>query len=89
MAARVTMRAAEAQPRSNLTATVDVTLRNGRVVSRRVVDFMGTPAGPLDRAGLKEKFMLQTKRFPAAQMEQLFERLQRIENEPTLNWIAA
>jgi 2-methylcitrate dehydratase PrpD len=88
MAARVKMVAAEGQKQSDLTATVEVTLKDGRVLSRRAASFLGTPARPLDRAGLKEKFMLQTKRFPAAQMERLFERLQSIENEPTLEWIA-
>jgi 2-methylcitrate dehydratase PrpD len=87
MAARVTMVAADGQPRRNLTTTVEVTLKDGRTLSRRVVDFLGTPARPLDTAGLKEKFMLQTKRFPAAQMERLFDRLQNIENERTLDWI--
>jgi len=88
MAARVKMVAADGQPRSNLTATVEVTLKGGSTFSRRVVDFQGTPARPLDRAGLKEKFMLQTKRFPAVQMERLFDRIQNIENEPTLDWIS-
>jgi 2-methylcitrate dehydratase PrpD len=87
MAARVTMAAAEGQPRKNLTSTVAVTLKDGRTLSRRVADFLGTPARPLDTAGLKEKFMLQTKRFPAVQMERLFERLQNIEDERTLDWI--
>lgn len=87
MAARVKMVAAEGQ--TDLTATVEVTLKDGRTLSRRVVNFLGTPARPLDRAGLKEKFMLQTKRFPAAQMERLFDRLQNIENEHALDWIMA
>jgi 2-methylcitrate dehydratase PrpD len=87
MAARVTMLAADGQSRDNLASTVAVTLKDGRTLSRRVVDFSGTPERPLDRAGLKEKFMLQTKRFPTAQMERLFDRLQDIENERSLDWI--
>jgi 2-methylcitrate dehydratase PrpD len=58
-------------------------------VSTRVEDFMGTPKRPLDAAGMKEKFMLNTKRFPQAQMERMFERLQNIENEPNLDWLTA
>lgn len=89
VAARVTMIAVDGQSRDNLTSTVTVTLADGRTLSRRVADFTGTPRRPLDRAGLREKFMLQTKRFPAADMDRLFARLQAIENEPTLDWIRA
>jgi len=32
--------------------------------------------------------MLLTKRFPRADMERLFERLQNLENEKTLDWIS-
>jgi 2-methylcitrate dehydratase PrpD len=87
MAARVKMLTAPGQSRENLTSVVAVTLKDGRTVTRRVENFMGTPERPLDRAGMKEKFMLQTKRFPAAQMERLFDRLQTIENEKTLAWL--
>jgi 2-methylcitrate dehydratase PrpD len=89
MAARVKMNAAPGQSRENLTSTVAVTLRDGRNLTRRVTDFSGTPARPLDTAGLREKFMLLTKRFPRADMERMFERLQNLENEKTLDWIAA
>jgi len=63
-------------------------LKDGRNVTRRVTDFSGTPARPLDVAGLREKFMLLTKRFPRADMERMFERLQNLENEKTLDWIS-
>jgi len=88
MAARVKMLTAPGQARENLTSEVAVTLKNGHIVTRRVTDFMGTPARPLDRAGLREKFMLLTKRFPPADMGRLFDRLQDIETEKTLDWIA-
>ena len=88
MAARVKMLVAPGQTREQLTSTVQVTLKDGRNVSRRVENFLGTPQRPLDRAGMKEKFLLQTKRFPAAQMERLFDRLQNIENERTLDWLS-
>ena len=87
MAQRVKMLVAPGQTREDLTATVRVTLKDGRSFERRVVEFMGTPERPLDRAGLKEKFMLNTKRFPADRMEPLFERLQNLENEKTLDWL--
>jgi 2-methylcitrate dehydratase PrpD len=89
MAARVKMLTQPGQEREDLTSTVAVTLKDGRTVTRRVTEFSGTPARPLDRAGLREKFLLLTKRFPRADMERLFDRLQSIENERTLEWIAA
>jgi hypothetical protein len=37
---------------------------------------------------MREKFMLLTKRFPNSDMARLFDRLQAIENEKTLDWIS-
>ena len=88
MAAKVKMTANPAQPRDNLTTTVSVALKDGRTVSRTASEFRGTPARPLDRAGLREKFLLMSKRFPQAAMERLFDRIQNIENERTLDWLA-
>jgi 2-methylcitrate dehydratase PrpD len=56
-------------------------------VSRRVSNFMGTPQRPLDQAELKEKFMLLTRHLERNKMEAMFERLQHIENEKTLDWV--
>ncbi len=87
MAAKVKTQAAPGQSRENLTSIVAVTLKDGRSFETTVEEFMGTPARPLDRAGLKEKFMLQTKRFDKDAMERLFDRLQNIEQEPNLDWL--
>jgi 2-methylcitrate dehydratase PrpD len=89
MAAKVTMNVVPGQVREDLTTTVAVTLKNGRTVTRRVTDFRGTPARPLDEPGMREKFMLMSKRFPQPQMERLYQRLQNIENERTLEWLTA
>src|SRR5260221_1870008 len=89
MAARVKMLTAPGQSREDLASTVAVTLKGGRVVTQRVTAFMGAPTRPLDRAGLREKFMLLTKRFPNPDMARLFDRLQSLENEKTLDWISA
>ncbi len=88
LARRVKMVAAPGQEREDLTSTVAVTLKGGRVVERKVTEFSGTPARPLDRAGLQEKFLLLTKRFPRDAMLRLFDRLQNLENERTLEWIS-
>ncbi|HYM18474.1 MAG TPA: MmgE/PrpD family protein [Micropepsaceae bacterium] len=88
MSKRVKMLVAQGQSRENLKSVVAVTLKGGRTVSREVVDFLGTPARPFDRDGLKEKFLLLAKRFPKPAMERMFDRLQTLENEKTLDWIA-
>src|SRR4029434_10623815 len=85
MAARVKMTVVPAQTRENLATTVSVTLKDGRTVTRRVTDFLGTPARPLDEPALREKFMLMSKRFPRADMDRLYQRLQNLENERTLD----
>ena len=43
---------------------------------------------PLDREGLRHKFMLLTKAHPEADMARLFDRLQQIETEPALDWLS-
>jgi 2-methylcitrate dehydratase PrpD len=68
---------------------VTVQLKNGRSVSKEVEEFNGTPARPLDRVELKDKFMtLMRVRYGAAAGE-LFDRLQGLENETELGWIGA
>jgi 2-methylcitrate dehydratase PrpD len=89
MAARVKMLTEPGQSREDLASTVAVTLKGGRIVTQRVTAFMGTPTRPLDRAGMREKFMLLTKRFPNPDMARLFDRLQNLESEKTLDWISA
>src|SRR4029079_8976517 len=55
LAQKVKMVTVPGQEREDLTSTVSITLKGGRVVTRKVTDFSGTPARPLDRAGLQEK----------------------------------
>ena len=88
MSARVKMVTAPGQEREDLTSIVALTLKDGRTFTRKVTEFSGTPARPLDRAGLQEKFLLLTKRFPRAEMQRLFDRLQNLESEKTLDWIS-
>ncbi len=87
MAKRVQMVANPGQSREDLTSTVAVTLKGGRRVERTVAEFTGTPERPLDRAGLQEKFLLLTKAFPRDQMMRMFDRLQSLENERSLDWV--
>jgi hypothetical protein len=54
---------------------------------RRVDSFKGTPEQPLDRAEMREKFLLLTQHCDRGAMERLFERLQNIEAERSLDWV--
>jgi 2-methylcitrate dehydratase PrpD len=88
LAQRVSVSVAEeASHGHTLAATVTVTLNDGRTLTRRVDDFKGTPTQPLDRAEMREKFLLLTKHCDRAAMARLFERLQNLEAERNLDWI--
>jgi 2-methylcitrate dehydratase PrpD len=87
LASRTKMVVAPGQDRRNLVATVTVKLNDGREVSRRVTSFKGTPERPLERTELAEKFLLLTQRLGRDRMMPLFDRLQAIENEKTLDWL--
>jgi 2-methylcitrate dehydratase PrpD len=73
---------------ATLASTVTVTLKDGRVLTRTVDDFPGTPQSPLDQAALREKFNLLTRHCPRDAMNRLFERIWRIEDERDLDWLA-
>jgi 2-methylcitrate dehydratase PrpD len=87
LASRTRMTAVAGQDRRDLAVTVAIRLKDGRELSRRVTSFKGTPERPLDRAELREKFLLLTKRLGSETMAPLFERLQGIENEKALDWL--
>ena len=72
---------------STIASTVTVTLNDGRVLTRRVDSFKGTPEQPLDRTEMREKFLLLTQHCNHASMALLFERLQNLEAERNLDWI--
>jgi 2-methylcitrate dehydratase PrpD len=88
LATRVTITVAEeAKHGHTLASTVTVILKNGRALTRRVADFKGTPESPLDRAEMREKFLLLTRHCGRSAMERLFERIQNLEDERTLDWV--
>jgi 2-methylcitrate dehydratase PrpD len=68
---------------------VTVLLKNGRSVTKEVAEFNGTPARPLDRAELKDKFMTLTRVRYGTEAAGIFDRLQGLENETELGWIGA
>jgi len=88
LAERVTITVAdEARHGHTIASTVTVTLKDGRALTRHVESFKGTPEQPLDRAEMREKFLLLTQHCNQAAMARLFERLQNIESERNLDWI--
>ena len=88
LARRVTITVSdEAKHGHTLASTVTVTLKDGRALTKRVDDFKGTPNSPLDRAEMREKFLLLTRHCDRAAMERLFERIQNLEDERTLDWM--
>ena len=87
LASRTKMVVTPGQDRRNLVVTVTIKLRDGHEVSRHVASFKGTPERPLERAELREKFLLLTQRLGRDQMLALFDRLQAIDNEKSLDWL--
>jgi 2-methylcitrate dehydratase PrpD len=88
MASRTKIVPTPGQDRRNLVVTVTIRLRDGREVSRKVTSFKGTPERPMERADLREKFVLLTQRLGRERMVPLFDRLQAIEAEKTLDWLS-
>src|SRR5262249_36686761 len=86
-ASRIKMVVTPGQDRRNLVATVTIKLKDGREVSRHVTSFKGTPERPMARAELREKFLLLTQRLGRNKMMSLFDRLQAIEEEKSLDWL--
>jgi 2-methylcitrate dehydratase PrpD len=77
----------EARHGHTIASTVSVTLKDGRVLTRRVDSFKGTPELPLDRDEMREKFLLLTRHCDGKAMARLFERLQNLEAEKNLDWV--
>jgi 2-methylcitrate dehydratase PrpD len=87
LASRTKMVVVPGQDRRDLAATVTVRLKDGREVSRRVTSFKGTPERPLDRDGVREKLLLLSARVGRDRMIPLFDRLQNLESEKSLDWL--
>ncbi|AMN41001.1 MmgE/PrpD family protein [Rhodoplanes sp. Z2-YC6860] len=77
----------EAAHGHTIASTVTVTLKDGRVLTRRVDSFKGTPEQPLSVEEMREKFLLLTRHCDGKAMARLFERLQNLENEKSLDFV--
>jgi 2-methylcitrate dehydratase PrpD len=70
-------------------SVVTVLLKDGRSLTKEVEEFNGTPARPLDRAALKDKFMTLTRARYGAKASGVFDRLWNLEDEVELGWVGA
>jgi 2-methylcitrate dehydratase PrpD len=68
-------------------ASVTLKLKDGRVLTKRVVYFKGTPQNPANRDDVHEKFSLLTRHCDKGKMDEIFDRLQNIENEKNFDWL--
>jgi 2-methylcitrate dehydratase PrpD len=89
LTARTKLTAVPGQGGTDDTSTVTIRLKDGRELSRKMTNYKGTPDRPFNRADLQEKFMLLTRHLDRGRMETMFERLQHIENEASLEWVRA
>jgi 2-methylcitrate dehydratase PrpD len=72
----------------NSRAAVRVRLTNGEVLEERVTVLKATPAAPPSQDEVYEKFSLLTRHCNKRPMDEIFERLQAIESERDLAWLA-
>jgi 2-methylcitrate dehydratase PrpD len=66
---------------------VTLKLRDGRLLTKRVVHYKGLPQNPADRNDVYEKFSLLTRHCPKGKMDEIFGRLQNIEKEKDFDWL--
>jgi 2-methylcitrate dehydratase PrpD len=88
LASRTSLNAVAGIDNRDQTATVTVRLKDGRELSRSVSVYKGMPERPLDRGELKEKFLLLTGSLDRNKMEGMFDRLQHLEAERSLDWLS-
>jgi len=87
LASKVKMSAVPGQAEGDVASNVTLTLKDGRVLTARVTEFLGTPAHPLTGKELREKYGLLTQKHPAQQMARIYDRLQNLEAEANLDWL--
>jgi 2-methylcitrate dehydratase PrpD len=75
-------------PPTPITSTTTVKTKDGKVLTATVTGFKGTPENPLSREELRDKFLMLTKHCDQTKMRDAFDRVQRIEEEKSLEWIS-
>lgn len=89
MCRRVDVTVADPLPSVPGASKVTLRLHDGRVMSREVDEFDGSPSRPLTNAALRDKFMMFVNGSGLPQAESTFDRLQNIEQEADLQWLGA
>jgi 2-methylcitrate dehydratase PrpD len=84
---RVRLRREEGAGHMTPGASVTLTLKDERILKKRVVYFKGTPQSPADRNDVYEKFSLLTRDCPRQRTDEIFNRLQDIERETDFEWL--
>ena len=69
-------------------ASVNLTLKDGRVLKEQVTKIKATPALPPSPDDVYAKYSLLTRHCPRQKMDEVFERLQNIEKEKDFVWLA-
>src|SRR5882762_2699291 len=87
LASQVRITAAPGQDADDISSTVTVTLKDARVLTQRATKFLGTPSRPLTGRDMQQKFLLLTQKYPAKQMERLFDWIENIEREANFEWL--
>jgi 2-methylcitrate dehydratase PrpD len=70
-------------------STVTITLRNGVVLQQSASSFKGIPSMPADRNDLDEKFSILTRHCSKSHMDEVFDRIQNLEDQENLDWLHA
>lgn len=76
-------------PASPIATATTVHTTDGRILKAAAEDFKGTPGNPLDRNELREKFLMLTREHDPLRMSELFERIQTIETQSSVDWLSA
>jgi len=67
---------------------VTVTLKDGTTLARQLNHFKGTPDSPPSVADVHEKFAILMRDCTTAKAEEIFERIQNLEAEKDIDWLA-
>lgn len=71
-----------------ITTTTTITTNDGRKLEKTMTDFRGTPEYPFDRQEMRGKCLMLTRHLDASAMNRLFDRIENIESERSVDWIA-
>jgi hypothetical protein len=71
-----------------LATEVRVTLKDGRVLRQGMPEVAGSKSARATKNDVYEKFSILTRDCPKTQMDEMFERLQTLEQQAELDWIS-